>query len=133
MTHTEHDRMQETVWTVSTVPLLADLAAEAIRVINHRTLEHEGYLWPSDLDATIGALHTLAERLPQLLQQAETWLDWAIREGKLGDDRTGAQPSVTVEHAQMDLHDALIEAGRLAAALKKARSATSHMTGVASE
>ena len=59
-----------------TPPALATEAAEAIRALNHLTigLDHKGYENPAEAGATAYALRTLAERLPQTLDQLSTAL-----------------------------------------------------------
>ena len=108
----------------------ARAAAEAVRSLNHETLPPTGYEWPADVDTVIGALEMLAERLPQALRQAERWLNDQSDAGLVGDDRWNARPRVTVEAASAHLCTAIVEAGRLAAALGEARAQTAHLTGI---
>jgi hypothetical protein len=109
-------------------------ASEAIRALNRDTRalcpSPDGYTWPSDVDAVIGELQTLAERLPQAIKQTERWLNAELDAGRVGDDRQGTHPAVTVEAASAHLTAAAVVAGRLAAALGEARAQTSHLTGV---
>ena len=69
---------------------LADLAAEAVRALNHVTIEtrpgHGGYRTPSDADATLANLQVLVERLPQALSQMARWLDGQGIDGRLRHD-----------------------------------------------
>jgi hypothetical protein len=112
----------------------ANAAAEAVRILNHATRalcpSPDGYTWPSAVDAVIGELQSLAERLPQAIRQAERWLNAELDAGRVGDDRRGARPAATVEAASAALSAAIVQAGRLAAALGEAREHTSHLTGV---
>ena len=65
----------------------ADDAAEAIRSLNHATATTHadgGYGWPGDVDAVLGSLTLLAQRLPQACHQAAAWLTAAHAEGRVG-------------------------------------------------
>jgi hypothetical protein len=109
---------------------LARDAAEAIRAVNHRTLDRDGYGEPADLDATLVELVTLADRLPQAITQATTWLDHQHAEGRLGHDRhvPPEQLTAVVQAAVDDLAAAGQAAGVLARALDRARQLTAHLT-----
>ena len=108
----------------------AEGAAEAIRSLNHTTIRG-GYEQPGDVSVVVGALQSMAERLPQALRQAEGWLDNELRQGRIGDDRLGARPGVTTSAAAAALLQASVEADRLADALATAHGQLSHLTGVA--
>jgi hypothetical protein len=54
---------------------LADQAAEAIRALNHKLISG-GLAYPADAYDTIGALRTLADRLPQSLGLIARWLGY---------------------------------------------------------
>src|SRR5688500_17069359 len=56
-------------------------AREAIRELNHATIVNGGYTWPSDVDATVAALHELVASLPQAFRQASRWLATAHEAG----------------------------------------------------
>jgi hypothetical protein len=109
----------------------AAAAAEAVRWLNHTTLRG-GYQWPSDVDAVIGQLQTLAERMPQALTQASHWLHQQHRTGRVGLDQpaTGDVVDLAVGGALSGLHLAAVRAGALADALLDARRLTNRMTGV---
>lgn len=109
----------------------AEAAAEAIRWLNHATI-HGGYQWPSDVDAVVGHLLMLAERLPQALEQASRWLSRQHEAGRVGIDDVGAPVAadVAVEAAVTALAVARSQAGELARDLRRARSLTTRMTGV---
>lgn len=143
-------------------------AADAVRGLNHATLAvtgpRAGYRYPCDVDAVLGALQTLAERLPQALAQASAWLGDQHHHARIGHDHrphrsrhpdrrhpalsvsgdvhtsTGTDvedvdpPGGTgdaVACVQAGLDDAVRAADDLAEALSQARSASSHLTGVA--
>lgn len=75
---------------MTTVPSLRDLAdgaAEVIRTLNHRTLAgSDEFAAPCDVCAVLGALSTLASRLPQLLRQLTAVFDANLRTGRLTVD-----------------------------------------------
>jgi hypothetical protein len=106
----------------------ADAAAENIRALNHATVSGRGYAWPSQVDAVIGCLEVLAQRLPQALDQASTWLAQAHADGRVGHDH-GINPDPAVEDAVWSLRVAARQASALAGALQSARTLTSHLTG----
>ena len=64
---------------------VANAAAEAIRVLNHATLNHadEALAYPADVDAVIEALATMHARLPQLYGQLAEWLRGQLAAGRL--------------------------------------------------
>ena len=115
---------------------LADAAAEAIRALNHATLRHgdpTGYAWPCDVDAVIGELQLLAERLPQALEQAREWLADQLVAGRVGHDTPGRKAAFAAATVVGYLNEAEFCAKALAGVLKKARNESSHLTGVADE
>jgi hypothetical protein len=107
----------------------AEAAAEAIRAINHVTVHNAALPYPSDAYRLIGALITLAERLPQALQQtAQRITRWADA-GELGID-TGtdyaADPDRAAVEAVAGLHAAASAAGQLRDALSHAHRAITY-------
>ena len=111
----------------------AEAAAEAVRALNHATLRHgdpAGYEWPSDVDAVIGQLQLLAERLPQALQQAQGWLLDQLLAGRVGHDTPGRKAGFAVGIAAGYLDEAATATASLAHALGQARRESSHLTGV---
>jgi hypothetical protein len=107
----------------------ADAAAESIRVLNHATISGRGYAWPSQVDAVVGCLEVLAQRLPQALDQASSWLAHAHADGRVGHDH-GIDPDPVVEDAVWSLRVAARQASALAGVLQSARTLTSHLTGM---
>ncbi len=103
-------------------------AAEAIRGLNHATIGGTGYEWPSDVDAVIAALETLAHRRPQALDQARTWLARAQQAGTVGHDQ-GIDASDAVSAVLLSLQAASDHAHRLADELAAGREDSSHLTG----
>jgi hypothetical protein len=110
----------------------ARAAAEAVRELNHLTLALGGYVWPADVDAVIGELLTVVQRLPQALQQAGAWLEDQHATGGVGHDssRDAVGVALAVTEVLGDLHRASYQARVLALTLEAARSASSHLTGV---
>jgi O-acetylhomoserine/O-acetylserine sulfhydrylase-like pyridoxal-dependent enzyme len=107
----------------------AEAAAEAIRAINHLTL-HDGALpYPSDAYRLLGGLITLAERLPQALQQTAQRVNRWQDAGELGIDPGtdyAADPDRAAAEAIAGLHAAAIAAGQLRDALSQARRAITY-------
>jgi hypothetical protein len=84
---------------------VADQAAEAIRALNHMTMDADTLEYPSDVYDVVTNLKLLTERLPQLFGQLAHWL-WTEQEaGRIGHD-AGKDAAVTV--AGVDAH--LVEA-----------------------
>jgi hypothetical protein len=111
----------------------AEAAAEAIRALNHATLrfgDSAGYQWPSDVDAVIGQLQLLAERLPQALEQAREWLTEQLLAGRVGHDTPGRKAAFAAATVVGSLNEAETCAHALAGTLAKARRESSHLTGV---
>jgi hypothetical protein len=111
----------------------ARAAAESVRELNHLTLGEGGYVWPSDVDAVIGELDTLVQRLPQAFRQAGLWLEGQHIAGRVRHD-LGGDGAVSVAEVLVEvlgvLHRADRQALELALTLEAARSASSHLTGV---
>lgn len=103
-------------------------AAEAIRSLNHATFAGTGYEWPSDVDAVIAGLETMAQRMPQGLRQAGQWLHRASEAGAIGHDE-GAAELETVIAVLVSLESAAHLADQLARELAAMRSDTAHLTG----
>lgn len=103
-------------------------AAEAIRALNHASIR-VGYEWPSDVDAMVGALEVMAQRLPQALMQAATWLHQAHAEEDVTHDE-GADPAEEIAQVLVHLDEARTAAAHLALHLGQARAVTTHLAGV---
>jgi hypothetical protein len=61
----------------------AAAASEAIRALNHATLEPDGLEFPSDAYDVVASLWELAHRLPQALGQLQTFLAREAEAGRL--------------------------------------------------
>jgi hypothetical protein len=114
----------------TTASQAASVAAEAVRALNHLTLDLDGYTWPADVDAVIGDLLTVAYRLPQAFDQASTWLTRAHAAGRVGHDTPGFGTPFAVEYAVQQLAQASKCAAWMADALNQARHHTTHLTGI---
>jgi hypothetical protein len=113
-------------------PQPAHEAADSVRELNHLTLGPCAYVWPSDVDAVIGELGTLVQRLPQAFGQAAAWLEGQYVAGRVGHDLGGDGSTCVSEvlgEVLGDLHRAGQQARGLALTLEAARSASSHLTG----
>jgi hypothetical protein len=107
----------------------AEAAAEAIRAINHVTFHNAALPYPADAYRLIGALITLAERLPQALQQTAQRITRWQDVGELGIDpgtAYAADPDRAAADAVAGLHAAAIAAGHLRDALSQARRAITY-------
>ena len=103
-------------------------AAEAIRWLNHATIDPGGYIYPADVYSAIGELQTLLQRLPQALNQAAVALEAMDDAGHVVDVERADRTAVSVltvteslayaashcETAARELASAQIPAGRLA-------------------
>jgi hypothetical protein len=111
----------------------AEVAAEAIRALNHATLRFgdlAGYVWPSDVDGVIAELQLLAERLPQALAQAREWLAEQLVAGRVGHDTPGRKAAFAAAAVVGQLNQAEICAAALAKTLAQARRESTHLTGL---
>lgn len=111
----------------------AEAAAEAIRALNHATLRHgdpDGYEWPSEVDAVIGQLQVLVARLPQALDQAQSWLLDQQAAGRVGHDTPGRKPAFAVAVVVARLNEAQHQCQDLGNALNEARRESTHLTGL---
>jgi hypothetical protein len=111
---------------------VAAWAAEAIRTLNHATLDAAGgaFRFPADADAVLCELATLAQGLPQLCGQLATWLHCqqdaeriAVTYGPNAGD-----PQEAVTQATTWLGEAESAAGGLYEALNAARQITATMS-----
>ena len=115
------------------------MAAEAIRYANHLTLGTgtTALEYPSDVDAVLVDLETLAQRLPQLLDQLGAWMAAECAAGRVRVAISGAHsPStegVAVSALRIHLDKAGwgVEASRQA--LHDARQITAKLAGVPDE
>lgn len=87
---------------------LADVAAEAIRALNHATFPGaERLVYPSEAYTVIGSLQRVVGMLPQALEQLWTWLEQELAAGRViadygrYDGRT--EDAVTSARAQLAL------------------------------
>jgi hypothetical protein len=103
-------------------------AAEAIRDLNHASHGSTGYAAASDVDAVIGSLHLLVQRLPQALHQAATWLQREHELGRIGHDQD-TDPGPAVREVVLSLEEAVSSAVDLDVALNHARSTCTHLRG----
>ena len=111
----------------------AEAAAEAIRALNHATLRHgapTGYQWPADVDAVIAELGLLASRLPQVFDQASSWLTAQADAGRVRHDDQVPAVGHAVGWVLECLDDATANACELASVLACARQASAHLAGI---
>jgi len=103
---------------------LASSAAEAIRSLNHATLNYGRVDWeyPSDAYDVIGGLDRMAGMLPQALDQVDALLSTVAGDKRLRSDR--GTPDQDIVQALAALADARDAAVQLNAALSRAHSAT---------
>lgn len=67
---------------------LSDDAAEAVRSLNHATLQRPalGWEWPDEAYSTVGNLARMADKLPQALGQVESLIGSLEDAGRLRGD-----------------------------------------------
>jgi hypothetical protein len=108
---------------------LAEAFAEAVRALNHLTMSHDAFEYPSQLDTAIRSLSSAASRLPQLLEQVSGWLadEQAIGRLEIVSGEHAGDTPVAVITARGWLAEAGHLAGRLQVALDIAAEATSSM------
>ena len=111
----------------------AEAAAEAVRALNHATLRHgdpAGYQWPADVDAVVAELGLLASRLPQVFDQAGSWLTAQADAGRVRHDDQVTDIGHAVGWVLQCLDDATANARELASVLACARQASAHLAGI---
>lgn len=104
--------------------IAAIAAAEGIRQINHLTLFAR--VGPSEVYDVLGALGTMASRLPQSCQQLGRQLADAQARGALRSDR-GRPVDVNVAEAVLELEEARHAAAQLQTAFNRAQSLISDL------
>jgi hypothetical protein len=107
---------------------LAGDAAEAIRALNHRTLDRKGYSAPPAVGEAAYAIRTLIERLPQSLDQMATALTWFGAEDAIRMD-DGTDPHQAVAECAAAIAVGRQHLAQLLDELAVVSSRTSHMGG----
>jgi hypothetical protein len=105
---------------------LADVAAEAIRSLNHATLpadREEGWEFPADAYSVVGNLGTLVMRLPQALEQLTEFVERLDAGGHVRAD--GGDTGDRMVALRAGTGDAVAAAERLRAALDEMHAALS--------
>lgn len=103
-------------------------AADAVEELA-RVTSGAGYVWPSEVDAVVAALETMARSLPQALSQASKWLEREHHAGRVGTDRGGSADD-TLYGAVEALEAAEQTADALYRELVHAHGDSSRLTGV---
>ena len=102
---------------------LAQITAEAIRVLNHATRDTSATSDPATVNAVLGQLAAAAHRLPQLCGQLSGWLRQENTAGRLAhSDTSGLDDAIDGTLASLDR--AAGHATHLAEALNRAQQAT---------
>lgn len=117
---------------------VAEAAAEAVRVLNHATLSAgSGALrYPSDVDAVLRSLSSMAARLPQLLGQLSRWLAEENAVARVQMDRGTryeGRPDEAVSAVWLALDSAAALAMQLGEKLAAAASVTVGMAAAGEE
>ena len=108
---------------------VAEGMAEACRVLNHLTRDHEALQYPSEADRLLRDISSAVHRLDQLLAQAGGWLDAERGEGRItvtGGPYAG-KPGTAVVVVKIALDEARACAAQAVTALEAATSVTSCM------
>jgi hypothetical protein len=109
---------------------LADQAAHAIRILNHRTRPTTGGLaGPPDTAEIIAALASMTRMLPQLLGQLTSWLEHQHHAGRLRVDTLAPLPDAaqTVHALTASLQHAIHYIQRAAEELDTAHQHAAHL------
>lgn len=105
---------------------VAGALAEAVRTLNHLTLDHAALGNPGHADHLIREIALAASRLPQLLDQIGKWLKQEEAAGRLritgGPYASDPGTGFTVMH--MGLEDAVVAAAQLHSDLEAAAGVT---------
>jgi hypothetical protein len=100
----------------------AELAAEAIRYLNHAAAKG-GITEPATITAVTGSLVTASYRLPQLLNAISEWLRAETAAGRIGDDHRRPPDQLTAR-----IRAAISQAADSADALTVALAAVHNLT-----
>lgn len=101
----------------------ADVAAEAVRALNHVTRAGDGLVGPVDVYDTLAGLELLAARLPQALSQLQGFLAREQQAGRVRivDGEHVEDPAAAIAATGCRLEHATRAAGSLRDALEAAR------------
>ena len=109
---------------------LADLAADAVRLLNHRTRPGtSGLADPSEVAEIIAALAAMTARLPQLLGQLAGWLAHEHHHGRFRVDNLAPLPdsTQTLQALTDNLHHAIRSSQRSSERLDTAHQHAAHL------
>lgn len=109
----------------------AELAAEAVRAVNHLTLAPPARTSPGwedvgDLYRVLGEVRVVIDRLPQALGQLAGHLDRSA-DGYGADAGTDEEPAAVVAAAVLELEDAQVVLRQAGGHLNAAQSAVAHL------
>ena len=111
-------------------------AAEAVRALNHATLQPGALEDPSQVSSIVIDLLTAVQRIPQALTQIQEWLYLEAEAGRVRDDRGGRgggipalTPLGTVEAVAAQLTEASVHLRRYSLAMQIAAAHLSHLAG----
>lgn len=110
----------------------AELAAEAVRLLNHATRHDRGGLkYPADADAVTASMAILVSRLPQLFSQIAGWLEGEQEAARLTVEYGPfeGRPRFAVGGARAMLDSAAEIAGDLHTALEHVHGITAAIAG----
>lgn len=110
---------------------LASDAAEAIRQLNHASMDPRNWTSPTEISDTVNALAALLERLPQALRQLESGLLELSDDHRIRLDNVPDPSEQDIVHQVFLVQSALEETrghlGQAREALRRATSPLSHM------
>ncbi|MFD4996958.1 hypothetical protein [Streptomyces buecherae] len=105
---------------------LAGTAAEAIRALNHVTLNSKALPYPPHVSETVQALVAMVDRLPQALQQISGAVRRHAEHGLIRMD-DGTDPAKAAGEVSSYLADAIDDVDKLSVSLHVAASVLFHM------
>lgn len=106
---------------------LADQAAEAIRALNHATLNTDSLPYPSSIYDTVGALERMAYGLPQAFGQLRHRLDQFHTTRHVTSDAGHSDLPERLRQSHAWLANASAAASSLGHALEEAHAHLSHL------
>ena len=110
----------------ATITALAQITAEAVRVLNHATRDPGAITEPATTYAVTANLAAAVYALPQLCGQLTGWLDREAGAGRLAcDDNRPVQTAAGAVRSR--LRTAAVLAAELGAALAAAQAVASHL------
>jgi hypothetical protein len=116
---------------------VAEMMPACARFLNHATLarDTDALEFPADLDRMLAFLATMAQRMPQLMEQSKAWLAAQVESGRtsITYGRYEGRERMAADMVSIHLDEAAGRFADAARALGEAHQITSAISGVDSD